>query len=48
MQDLVPRTWIVGANGHWLWMKNGFDDAQTYADFEKEMLDRIEKAKAGQ
>lgn len=48
MQNLVPRTWIIGPDGHWLWVKDGYDDAQVYADFEKEMLDRIDKAKAGQ
>lgn len=47
MRDLVPRTWIIDPNGHWRWVKNGYDDAQSYAEFEKEMLDRIERAKAG-
>jgi thiol-disulfide isomerase/thioredoxin len=45
MRELVPRTWIIDPNGHWLWVKNGYDESQAYADFEKEMLDRIERAK---
>jgi thiol-disulfide isomerase/thioredoxin len=48
MTNLVPRTWIIDPAGHWLWVKNGYDDAQVYSEFEKEMLDRIERAKAAQ
>jgi thiol-disulfide isomerase/thioredoxin len=48
MQEFVPRTWIIDPSGHWLWVKNGYDESQAYADFEKEMLTWIEKAKPGQ
>lgn len=48
MRQLVPRTWIIDPHGQWLWVKDGYDDAQSYADFEKEMLDRVGRAQAGQ
>jgi thiol-disulfide isomerase/thioredoxin len=48
MKEFVPRTWIIDPSGHWLWVKNGYDESQAYADFEKEMLTWIEKAKPGQ
>ena len=48
MTQSLPRTWIIDPNGNWLWEKVGYDESQAYADFEKEMLGRIDKAKASQ
>ncbi|HZY61587.1 MAG TPA: TlpA disulfide reductase family protein [Edaphobacter sp.] len=48
MRAFIPRTWIIDPQGRWRWVKNGYDDSQDYAGFEKEMLDRIEMAKAPQ
>jgi thiol-disulfide isomerase/thioredoxin len=44
-KKFVPRTWIIDAHGDWRWVRNGYDESKTYAEFEKEMLDQIEKAK---
>lgn len=48
VKSLVPRTWIIDARGNWRWVRDGYDETKTYAEFEKEMLGRIEEAKAGQ
>jgi thiol-disulfide isomerase/thioredoxin len=48
IKHFVPRAWIIDAKGNWRWVKNGYDEAKTYAEFEKEMLDQIEKAKTVQ
>jgi thiol-disulfide isomerase/thioredoxin len=47
-QDLVPRTWIIDKQGQWRWVKNGYDESKTYAEFEKDLLNQIGKAEAGQ
>jgi thiol-disulfide isomerase/thioredoxin len=47
-RDFVPRTWIIDKQGHWRWVKNGYDESKTYAEFEKDLLSRIGKAEAGQ
>jgi thiol-disulfide isomerase/thioredoxin len=48
MRAFIPRTWIIDPQGRWRWVKNGYDDSQDYAGFEKEMLGRIEMAKTPQ
>jgi thiol-disulfide isomerase/thioredoxin len=40
----VPQTWVVDAHGIWRWKQLGYSGG-TYADFEKEMLERLESAK---
>lgn len=47
-QNFVPRTWIIDKQGNWRWVKNGYDESKTYAEFEKDMLSQIGKAAAGQ
>jgi thiol-disulfide isomerase/thioredoxin len=47
-QNYVPRTWIIDRQGNWRWVKSGYDESKTYAEFEKDLLDQIAKAKAGQ
>jgi thiol-disulfide isomerase/thioredoxin len=47
-QNYVPRTWIIDKQGNWRWVKNGYDESKTYAEFEKDMLSQIGKAEAGQ
>lgn len=47
-QDFVPRTWIIGKQGQWRWVKNGYDESKTYAEFEKDLLNQIGKVEAGQ
>lgn len=47
-KGLVPRTWIIDALGNWRWVKDGYDESKTYAEFEKDMLAQVEKAKVGQ
>jgi thiol-disulfide isomerase/thioredoxin len=47
-QNYVPRTWIIDKQGHWRWVKNGYDESKTYAEFEKGLLSQIDKAEVGQ
>ena len=47
-KDMVPRTWIIDTQGNWRCVKNGYDESKTYAEFEKELLDQVDKAKAGE
>lgn len=42
---VVPRTWIIDPQGDWRWVKNGYDESKTYAEFERDLLNRIQKAK---
>jgi peroxiredoxin len=44
-KGFVPRTWILDPKGNWRWVKDGYDESKTYAEFEKDMLTQIEKAK---
>jgi len=46
-QEYVPQTWIIDKQGKWLWVKGGYDESKTYADFEKDLLNQIEKGEAG-
>jgi thiol-disulfide isomerase/thioredoxin len=45
-RSLVPRTWIIDTRGNWRWVRDGYDESKTYTEFEKDMLDQIEKVKA--
>lgn len=47
IRGLVPQTWVVDPHGVWQWSQRGFDE-KTDAVFEKEMLEKLEPAKAGQ
>jgi hypothetical protein len=47
-QNYVPRTWIIDKQGNWRWVKSGYDESKTYAEFEKDLLSQIAKVKAGQ
>jgi thiol-disulfide isomerase/thioredoxin len=40
----VPQNWVVDPHGIWRWKQFGYAD-ESYADFEKQMLDRLESAK---
>jgi peroxiredoxin len=42
-QNYVPRTWIIDKQGSWRWVKSGYDESKTYAQFEKDLLSEIEK-----
>jgi hypothetical protein len=42
--DFVPRTWIIDPHGRWRWVREGYDESKTYAEFEKDPVDRIDKA----
>jgi hypothetical protein len=46
--NYVPRTWIIDRQGIWRWVKSGYDESKTYAEFEKDLLNQIGKAEAGQ
>jgi thiol-disulfide isomerase/thioredoxin len=48
VQSFVPRTWIIDKQGHWTWVKNGYDESKTYAEFETDMLTQIGKVEMGQ
>jgi thiol-disulfide isomerase/thioredoxin len=39
----VPQNWVVDPHGIWRWKQSGYAD-EGYADFEKEMLDRLASA----
>jgi len=39
----IPRNWLVGTNGKWLWEQIGFDSGE--ADWGKSMLARLEDLK---
>jgi thiol-disulfide isomerase/thioredoxin len=41
--DSIPRNWLIGANGKWLWEQIGFDSSE--ADWGKGMLARLEELK---
>lgn len=43
----IPQTWVVDPRGVWQWRQLGFSGGND-ADFEKEMLDRLESTKTGQ
>lgn len=43
----IPQTWLVDPHGVWQWKQIGFGGGNE-ADFEKEMLQRLDSAKAGQ
>lgn len=43
----IPQTWLVDTHGVWQWKQIGFGGG-TDADFEKEMMDRINAVKGGQ
>ncbi len=43
----IPQTWLVDPHGVWQWKQIGFSGGSG-ADFEKDMLERIDSAKAGQ
>jgi thiol-disulfide isomerase/thioredoxin len=47
VQDLIPRTWVVNSRGAWLWVKDGFDDQKSEAQFDKDLLDRIDAVNSG-
>jgi thiol-disulfide isomerase/thioredoxin len=47
-QYSVPRTWIIDRQGNWRWVKSGYDESKTYAEFEEDLLSQIGKAEAGQ
>ncbi len=40
----VPQTWVVDPHGIWRWKQSGYAGG-TYADFEKQMLQRLEATK---
>jgi thiol-disulfide isomerase/thioredoxin len=40
----VPQTWLVDPRGVWQWRQIGYNGGSD-ADFEKEMLDRLESTK---
>jgi hypothetical protein len=44
-RGLVPRTWIIDPHGDWRWVRDGYDESKTYTEFEKDLLDRIQKTK---
>jgi len=46
-QNYVPRTWIIDKQGNWRWVKGGYDESKTYAEFEKDLLGQIGKAETG-
>lgn len=46
-RGLIPQTWIVDSHGTWRWVMGGFDE-KTDAEFEKEMMERLDSTKAGQ
>ncbi len=39
----IPRNWLIGTHGNWLWEQIGFDSAE--ADWGKSMLARLEEMK---
>jgi len=41
--NYVPRTWIIDKEGNWRWVKGGYDESKTYAEFEKDLLSQIGK-----
>ena len=43
----VPQIWLVDSHGVWQWKQLGYSGGSD-ADFEKEMLQRLDSAKAGQ
>jgi hypothetical protein len=43
----IPENWVVDPHGIWRWVQIGYDE-KTDAEFEKEMLERLDAAKAGQ
>jgi thiol-disulfide isomerase/thioredoxin len=47
MRSLVPQTWIIDPHGVWQWTQRGFDE-KTDAEFEKEMLEKLDSAKTSQ
>ena len=47
IRHLVPRTWVVNSRGAWLWVKDGFDDQKSEAQFDKDLLDRIDAVNSG-
>jgi thiol-disulfide isomerase/thioredoxin len=43
----IPQIWVVDPHGTWRWVQIGYDE-KTDVEFEKEMLERLDAAKAGQ
>jgi len=44
---VIPQNWLVDAHGIWRWKQVGYGGGSD-ADFEKEMLERLESTKTGQ
>jgi len=43
----VPQTWVVDPHGIWRWKQNGYAD-ESYSDFEKDILERLESTQTSQ
>lgn len=43
----IPQNWILDAQGISRWKQLGYDEGESYAEFEKDLLGRLEPAKGG-
>lgn len=48
VKGFIPQTWIIDAQGISRWTQGGFDDEKTAAEFEKDLLERLDTVKVSQ